>query len=150
MEIVADLGESIEGKLISVFSDVLKVVNIEQRFETNMTIMNEGPHCDLTDWKHYRSEWQKLKTVKNGQFIGVQYAEDENTKFQEISLDELKKEAKKQCGTEYFNLLKNVKKQTEYPIGISVCRYYLKITGKRNDNGKAFTKLIIVSIPMGC
>ncbi len=112
--------------------------------------MNEGPHCDLTDWKHYLSEWQKLKTGKKGQFIGVQYAEKDGIKFPDISLDVLKEEVKKQCGTEFFNLLKNVKTQTEYPIGVSISRYYLRLTGTRNDNGKTFTKLIIFSTPMGC
>jgi hypothetical protein len=49
----AELGEKFEGQVISFKSEMLTDIIIEQRYQTSVTIMKEGPHCDLTDWKHY-------------------------------------------------------------------------------------------------
>ncbi|HAK31782.1 MAG TPA: hypothetical protein DCO90_21680, partial [Sphingobacterium sp.] len=55
VEIEAEVGESIEGTYISILSDQVRDLKVEQRYETSVTIMNEGPHCDLTEWKHFNS-----------------------------------------------------------------------------------------------
>ncbi|MGE8290064.1 MAG: hypothetical protein ACN6ON_00230, partial [Sphingobacterium sp.] len=60
VEIEAEVGETIEGRPISIVSEQLSSLNIEQRYETSITIMNEGPHCDLIDWKHFNSDWKSL------------------------------------------------------------------------------------------
>jgi len=39
-------------------------IKLYQSFENSITIINEGPHCDLVKWKHYNSEWKELKTKK--------------------------------------------------------------------------------------
>ena len=57
-----DLGETIEGKIIRIKHHVdYKNIQLFQRHENSITIMDEGPHCDLTDWKHYYSSWKPLK-----------------------------------------------------------------------------------------
>ena len=60
----SELGETIEGQTISISTEQLINLTIEQRYETSVTIMGEGPHCDLIDWKHYDSEWKTLKLIK--------------------------------------------------------------------------------------
>lgn len=47
-----ELGESIEGQILKVDNLTLDELKIEQRYETSISIQNEGPHCDLTNWKH--------------------------------------------------------------------------------------------------
>lgn len=150
VEIYAELGETIEGQLISFSSDKLTGLIVEQRYETSVTIMNEGPHCDLTDWKHFYSNWKPLQTNNLGQFICYKYTKKEYEKFPKISIDNLKQKVKDQCGDEWLKLIENVKKPTEYPSGIGISRYYLRVIGQRKDNGKTVTKLIIIETPMGC
>ncbi|MBG6109479.1 hypothetical protein H4V97_002834 [Flavobacterium sp. CG_23.5] len=150
VEIYAELGETIEGQLISISSDQLTNLVIEQRYETSVTIMNEGPHCDLTDWKHFYSDWKQLQVNNTGQFTCDKYSEKENEKFPKISIDDLKQKVKEQCGDEWLKLVEKVKTPTEYPSGVGISRYHLRVTGKRKDNGQTVTKLIVIETPMGC
>lgn len=150
VEIYAELGETIEGQLISISSDQLTNLRVEQRYETSVTIMNEGPHCDLIDWKHFYSDWNKLQANSKGQFICDKYSLKDHEKFPEIPIDDLKQKVKEQCGDDWFKLVEKVKFPTEYPSGVSISRYYLKVTGQRKDNQQTITKLIIIEMPMGC
>jgi len=150
VEIYAELGETIEGQLISISSEQLTGLTVEQRYETSVTIMNEGPHCDLTDWKHFYSDWKRLKANNSGQFICDKYSEKEYEKFPKISIDDLKQKVKDQCGDEWLKLVEKIKTPTEYPSGVGISRYYLKVTGQRKDNWQTVTKFIIIEIPMGC
>jgi len=150
VEIEAEVGETIEGRPISIVSEQLSSLNIEQRYETSITIMNEGPHCDLIDWKHFNSDWKSLKQNANGQFIGDKYSEQDYNIFPEVSMDELKQKVKEQCGEDWFKLLANTNSPLEYPCGVSISRYFLRVTGHRKDNGQKVTKLIIITTPMGC
>lgn len=149
-EIEAEVGETIEGRTISISSEQLIGLNIEQRYETSVTIMNEGPHCDLIDWEHFNSNWKSLKQNSNGQFVGDKYTEEDYNTFPEVSMDELKQTVKEQCGEDWFKLLKKTNSPREYPCAISISRYFLRIVGKRKDNGQKVTKLIIIKTPMGC
>ncbi|WP_286769580.1 hypothetical protein [Sphingobacterium sp. 40-24] len=65
-------------------------------------------------------------------------------------MDELKQKVKEQCGEEWFKLLTKVKSPSEYPSGVGISRYFLRIACRLKDNGKKVTKLIIIKTPMGC
>jgi hypothetical protein len=145
-----ELGETIEGQTISISTEELTNLKIEQRYETSVTIMNEGPHCDLIDWKHFYSEWKILKSNKVGQFICDSYSEKDLEKFPKIQMSELKTTVKELCGKEWYKLISKVKSPTEYPSGVGVSRYFLRLTGQRKDNRQIVTKLIILEMAMGC
>jgi glucan-binding YG repeat protein len=146
----SELGETIEGQTLSVSTDKLTNLTIEQRYETSVTIIGEGPHCDLIDWKHYNSEWKMLKSNKVGQFICDSYSEKDWEKFPKIQISELKTRVKKHCEEGFYNLILKIKSPTEYPSGVGVSRYFLRLTGQRKDNGQTVTKLIIFEVAMGC
>jgi hypothetical protein len=150
VRISAELGETIEGQLITVSTELLEEIKIEQRYETSVTIMNEGAHCDLLDWKHYDSNWKSLQMNKSGQFVCVKYTAKDYENFPKVSEFELKQQVLDHCGEEWFEQVKKIKKQTDYPVGVGVSRYFLRITGKRKDNGKTVQKIIVVVVPMGC
>ena len=150
VQINAQFGEQIEGQLISISSNLLTGLTLEQRYETSVSILNEGKSCHLTDWKHFYSDWKQLKLNNSGQFIFEEYAEKEAEKFPEINIDDLKQKVKDHCGNEYLILVENVKTITDYPIDVSISRYYLKVTGQRKDNGETVSKLIILIPTMGC
>lgn len=150
VEIYAEVGEQIEGQLISISSEMLSDFSVEQRYETSITIMNEGPHCDLIEWKHFDSEWKNLKTTKSGQFKGAKYSEKDSERFPQITMEELKEAVREHCSEDWVMLLDNAIKPTEYPSAVAISRYFLRISGKRKDNGNLVTKMIIIETPMGC
>lgn len=142
-------GETIEGKLISISNNQLTNLAVQQRFETSVTILNEGAHCDLREWKHFYSDWKQLPTNNKDQFTSPKYAANDYKRFPDISMDELKQKVKQQCGDEFFKLVEKLKAPTEYPSAVSISRYFLRLTGQRQDNGKTVTKLIVIVNPMG-
>ena len=146
----AELGEKFEGQIITYKSDILSDIIIEQRYQTSVTIMKEGPHCDLTEWKHFYSNWKRLASSSNGQFIADSYSENEQKKFPSISINDLKKEVKNLCGEDWVQLLDSIKTPNDYPSGVSISRYYLKITGKHKDTNSIVTKIIVIENQMGC
>jgi hypothetical protein len=150
VEIEAEVGESIEGSYISILSDQISELKVEQRYETSVTIMNEGPHCDLNEWKHFTSDWKSLKQNRNGLFFSDEYTDKDYRAFPSVSMDELKQKVKEHCGEDWFKLLAEVKSPTDYPSAVSISRYFLKITCRRKDNGKKVAKFIIIKTPMGC
>jgi hypothetical protein len=150
VSLYVELGETIEGQSISIETNKWTDIKVEQRYETSVTIMNEGPHCDLTNWKHYYSEWRQLSKNDNGNFICNKYEERDWEKFPKIDINELKEQVKKQCGDTWFYLVKSVKTPTEYPSGVSISRYFLRIIGRDKNNGELITKIIILESPMGC
>ncbi len=150
VSIIAELGETIEGQEISIATKELTDILIEQRYETSVAISNEGPHCDLTDWKHYYSDWKSLKQSSDGKFIGITYDLEANQRFPKVPISELKESVKKQCGEEWYQLVKNIKSPHEDPSSVGISRYYLNVTGKQKTTGKTIKKTIIIELPMGC
>jgi hypothetical protein len=150
VQVSAQLGENIENQLISITKNKLTNILVEQRYCTSVTLSNEGPHCDLTEWKHYYSDWKPLKNNGSDQFLCEKYSEKEREQFLEISVDDLKKEVETQCGEDWFQLVKNIKSITEYPSSVGISHYYIRITGEQQNKGIRVTKLIIIDNPMGC
>lgn len=142
-----ELGQTIEGQILKV--NVIKngEIRIYQRFENSVTVMNEGPHCDLTEWKHYNSDWKELK-IENGQFLTDSYSEEDWEKFIEIDITELREAVREQCGDGWAEHVKNVKSPTDYPYGVSTSRIFFKITFSEQDT--VIEKIVSFEIPMGC
>ena len=47
-------------EMVRCYTDSLVIVGISYKLESSITIMNEGPHCDLTDWHHGYTNWENL------------------------------------------------------------------------------------------
>ena len=148
--IEVDIGDSPEGNKIKIYQSKYSKVEIFQQYETSITIMNEGPHCDLVDWKHFYSEWEKIPfNSKGNYFYSLNYNTSENERFINVSVEELKKEVKQNCGENWFELIKNIKKVNEYPSGVSISRILFKII-LTDKNGTKNERIISFEIPMGC
>lgn len=141
-----EVGATIEGAIIKVNGyEQLKDLKIEQRYETSVTIMDEGPHCDLLDWKHYDSPWITLRPIDEGLYKGVEYTMKEHEKFPKVTAAELKAAVEKHCGEAWS---KQVSHPQKYPAGVGISTYFLKISGIKD--GKPFIKNIIIDSPLGC
>jgi hypothetical protein len=62
--------------------------------------MNEGPHCNLTVWKHFDSDWVKV-TSRDGAYTTITYSEQDCGNF--IEVDELREAVGKHCGDFWDN-----------------------------------------------
>lgn len=145
-----DIGEILTSNQIIILESNYNVIKILERFENSLTIMNEGPHCDLINWKHYTSEWFELKSSNNKTFIALQMNPERTEKFVEINIDNLKKVIKDKCGDDWAELVKDVKTIREYPYGVSTSKIELKIILRNSILNKTIEKLIVFEVPMGC
>jgi hypothetical protein len=125
-------------------------VIIYQRFENSVTVMNEGPHCDLIDWKHFTSEWKKIKKLGKYQFKTNSISMKEQEKFIPVDMDEFKLAVKEYCGEGWYELVKEAKSVHEYPCGIGTSKIELKIVLKDKETNQTVEKLIVFDVPMGC
>jgi hypothetical protein len=143
----AELGETIENQKIHINTQNPADFTIEQRYETSITISSDGEHFDLTDWKHYYSDWKVLRKENSNEFVCDSYSEGDSQKFPDTTIEELK-ELVKDKYSGWFDLISKNKNITESPVGIGISRYFFRITQKNGT--QTVTKLIIIEVPMGC
>lgn len=149
-KIYVELGDSPLGKEIKIKQTKFKKIELFQRHENSVSIMNEGPHCDLTEWKHYYSEWIQLPfNNTTNTYLSTTYSPEDWGKFIPVDMAKLKKAVEAHCGGYWPSLLDNTKNINDYPIGISISRIFLKIV-LTDKNGNVNEKTVSFEIPMGC
>lgn len=146
----ADLGETLESADILIKTEKFKDIEVYQAFETSVTIMDEGPHCDLVNWRHHTSDWERLGEVKPNTFRTMVYPGDELSKFPTVTIREVQDAARKQCGDGWADLIKGSKSVYDYPCDVGVSKYFLKVKGVDKTTGTRVEKKIVILIPMGC
>lgn len=132
-------------------STVIKTIQIYQNYETSLTIMDEGPHVDLTDWAHYVGDWEQLKIESNG-FKTLEYSTSEQEKFPKVTSEEIFEATKKHLAVDsnrWTELAKQCTGPNTYPCGVSISRINLKIV-MTDDKGTTAEKYVILEVPMGC
>ncbi|MFY0654090.1 MAG: hypothetical protein JXQ96_18780 [Cyclobacteriaceae bacterium] len=148
-EVYMELGEALEGSNVHIVDHSIKQLQVEQKMETSITIMGEGPHCDLLNWKHFDTGWQELNQEKSNLFNTIMYSPKTANLFPEVSMNDVKEAVKKECGDGWAEKIRNLTSILEYPSTVGTSRYFLRISGI-NESGKIIQKLIILNYPMGC
>lgn len=149
-KVYLELGDTPEGKKVKIKQSNFKNIEVFQRHENSVTIMNEGPHCDLTEWKHYYSEWKKLDfNYEENSFVSHTYERDDWEKFGSVDINELKRVVAEVCGDYWPEHIKDIQSVHEYPSGVSMSRIFLKIM-LTDENDRILEKTISFEIPMGC
>jgi hypothetical protein len=149
-EFTAGLGETLESSVVIVKTRKYKDVEIFQSIETSVTIMNEGPHCDLINWKHYTSDWRKTKELKPNTFRITNYIDGEFRQFPKVSIQEVINAARNHCGEEWAKHIKDIQSVYDYPCNVDISRYFLKIKATDRVSGDKIERAIVILIPMGC
>jgi len=133
-----------------------KEFKVEQRYETSLTLMNEGPHMDLLDWKHFISDWKEVESRNGLTFLSREVSSDEFpvvTKAEIIEAVRMESEKWSQKGFDegerWIDLARQCKGPTIYPCGVSVSKVALRIRVKEADSWKDI-QTIELQIPMGC
>lgn len=146
------LVENISGHrfLIELIDKNIQVVTVFQRFETSLTLMDEGPHVDLTDWKHYISEWEELP-LEDLQFSSAVYDERHYQQFPQVTPQEILQavDQRVKSNERWTSLARKCQDPLSYPCGVSISRYFLKIRF-RDAQAHTFDKIVVFEVPMGC
>ena len=147
-----DLGATPENRYIKVkHHQEYKSIKVFQRYQNSISIMNEGPHCDLLDYKHFSSSWKPLEKFPNSKniFKTVSINPENYNRFVDVNMEELKEYVKNYCGEKWAKLIASSKSINEYPIGVTMSKIELKVVMTDIDGHKT-EKIITFELPMGC
>jgi hypothetical protein len=151
------LGESM-SKVITLkrHPGITAEFRVEQQYETSVTIMDEGPHMDLLDWKDHVSEWEPLETRARDSFVSTEVRSEE---FPKVSRTELMAavdaESKRRAGKghdqgdRWVQLANRCENVTNDPCGVSVSKVRLRLRVKENGAWRDI-QTIELKVPMGC
>ena len=149
-KICLDIGETLSKNKVRIENYNYGKIEIYQRHINSLTITNEGPHCDMQNWKQYISEWEKLAPVKENVFEVKAITSEEMNQFVSLDIDEFKEAVKSHCGESWFELVKNIKSIHENPVEIGTNKIEFKIILTDIETKKATIKIIELEVPMGC
>ena len=149
---VVSLGATPEDRYLKVkHHQEYRTIEVFQRHQNRITIMDEGPHCDLNEFTHYNSSWKPLKMLTNSNniFKTIWYSEKDYNRFGSVDMDALKAYVKTQCGDEWSKLIEDSKSINDDHIGVTVSQIHIRIVMTDIDGYKT-EKIIIFDLPMGC
>lgn len=146
-----ELGDSLDDLTLRLHSreGVKADFIIEQSFETSLTVMEEGPHLDLLDWKHYNAPWQPLKKLRPTDFRTGTISEADSRKFPEVTPKEIQAIVAREGGAQLGKYVSKVKGPNDYPCGVGVSKIRFRIKMKEGT-GEKVIKTIEFLVPMGC
>jgi hypothetical protein len=138
-----DLAEKVESIQVQ---NNREEIEVTQTGVTSVTVMNEGPHYDLLEWKHGYTE---TMTLNNNMGIFKVAADQEGElPFPTVDNKEILKELKRmKVPANYLELAKTCKDPRTYPCGVGISSTEFLVSEKKN---KKSTKKIVVNRPMGC
>ena len=146
-----DLTEDIDDQRIILhpISGTTTQFRIEERFETSVSIQAEGPHLDLTNWKHYYSPWKELRRVGDNSFLTLRIPTSQFTRFPRVTAAEIKKEVLRVGGKRWAALVRNIKGPNDYPSMVSINKVSFRVLVKEGERWRPVVFLHF-DMPMGC
>ncbi len=147
-----ELGESPEDRYLKVkHHQEYRSIEVFQRHQNRITIMNEGPHCDLLEYQHFNSSWKPLKMYpsSNNIFKTIVFDAKDYKRFGDVDIADLKAYVKDYCGEDWSKLIESATSISDSPIGVTVSQIQLRIVMTDIDGYKT-EKIIIFELPMGC
>ncbi len=146
-ELFLDLAEEIDS--ISILSQGEYRVLLQTH--TSVTVMDEGPHIDLIDWKHGESSFSKLQK-KDEAFKFVDNSKEASfpvVSTQEIVLALTKEVDQHKLNKRWIDVAKNCRDAYSYPCAVAPSLYLFHIEKRVNGQWELVGKLRVI-VPMGC
>lgn len=168
-----DLGDQLEFTLVEVVPhrDDGRSVRVQYQVETSLTIMDEGPHIDLVDWKHHTSNWTDLERVDSHSFRMPKIESDAEgaARFPAYDDDELYEAALAAGGQRWADIVRRWPAREDGRVGVGISTVRVRVlaadaadaadaaaTGEAGGSGNAgdgnvetlFT--LHIRVPMGC
>jgi len=147
------LGEPIAYRFVlHPKSGVKAKFRIKQQYETSLSLMKEGPHFDLINWKHHVSPWDALEEAEANTFLSKEVLSSE---FPDVSNAEIVSAVKAalsgqgySLGGDWAELAKKCKSPKDDPCGVGISQVRLKISVQEGKDWKAI-QIIRLMVPMG-
>lgn len=123
---------------------------VEQRFESSVTVMHEGPHIDLTEWKHGYTPWVRLKPLEDNQFA-VRPGPD-RLPFPKVTSREIVAALKKRNNIEerWFQIGAQCKNAETEPCAVGTSQIQFRIRIKEKGGNIKTLWQVSARPPMGC
>ena len=144
-----DLGENLSNKTVRIAAKDGANFKVQIQLETSLTIMDEGPHLDLINWKHCTTEWREVEKISGSEFILPVLEKINVDCFPNVTAAEIRAEALKLGGERWANLIKQDASINDYPLSTALSLVRIKIEEKISGEWQTITVLHF-SIPMGC
>lgn len=121
------------------------------QIETSMTVMEEGPHCDLRNWKHgYSALYNITDSVgSDGMFSLPAFGKKERQLFPKVTAAEMYAAVKKHCDESWAEHMKASTTPLDYPCNVDISRYIFILEGTLHS-GPAKRMLFLMEEAMGC
>lgn len=157
LELSLDLGSKASGHFYTIehLDSSVQKIELYQRYETSMSITDEGKHRDLLDWKHHVSEWEQLE-VEEGEVMTPSFIPEEYTQFPDVKVRQIVKEVKrlekeewKTDSRHWSTLAKTIPAPGMHPSYVTISKVYVKMV-LTLDTGEVEERIITYDIPMGC
>ena len=150
--VVLDLAEYLDDSEVTLnLRDTSATYRILQRYRTSMTIDAEGPHLDLTDWRHFDSAWTSLKSHGPNRFRTAPF-DELDVEFPKASQADIVKEVRRRVGNDWpliVELAKHCSGPNDGACLVSISSMYLKIQKQVGDRW-IDAGLVEFQLPMGC
>lgn len=150
--ILLDLMEDIDGQEITIMtSDKVGEYRILQRYRTSMSVMGEGPHLDLVDWRHFDSDWIPLPRLDPRTFRTLNGEQMDSAKFPDTTKSDIINAVRRRAGDwpEAIELAKTCRGPNEYPCGVGISSLYFLVQRKVGSEWTDVGQMEVL-IPMGC
>ncbi len=129
-------------------------LKIERQFETTLSLLDEGPHLDLTQWKHYRSPWEVLTRMDETQFLYPGISAERSRQFPAVTTQEIIRAIPRTLPAQRRMYWKRIASQCELTEESSHCSVAMSIIRLRFKNihpsNPRAQKVLTLELPLGC
>ena len=144
-----ELGDNLDGQLVKLTSSGADKFRVHIQYETSLTVMDEGPHLDLIDWKHCTTEWRQVTESSPNLFTLPSENEINLDCFPSVTSKEIRDAVFKYGGERWASLLKDDVNIYTYPLATSVSSIRIRV---QRLSGEKWVEdaMISINVPMGC
>lgn len=148
-----ELGEFFSEQMLqiqNIENSNIDSIKVFESYRTVLSIMDEGPHLELYDWKGYESGWFSVQKIGLNAFKTRLIPNEDSKQFPKFRRKELAKAADKiSGGKRWGNLIRKPITgywKDAYWIGIGINRLKIELY----QGNKKTSKIIILYAAMGC
>lgn len=159
VDVELGLGDEIEGAVLALQpsdGDTDTQYRVMTQFETSLALGDDGPHIDLLDWRHCRSQWRPAIAAQAGTWHLPEAGDDERACFPASSAGELVEATRRALAdlepadrARWLALARSVAVVGEAPSYVSISAIRVRIDTLTSEGWRALTTLVF-RIPMGC
>jgi hypothetical protein len=144
-----ELGQQVTEVRVLPPAGPARSYRVQMRYETTLTVSDEGPTLALTDWKHHVSAWADLVPSAETRFLMPALFEVEELPFPPVSMDEVLRAVQERAGEGWVGLARSAAGPTRYPLAVALSRLWFRLLERREGRWRQLAILEVV-VPMSC